>query len=57
MKNFKDILPGFFRASNMLCYTKLEKEIQLDEEKKANAVIITNGQFRFFGDNEQVEDI
>lgn len=55
-KSFKNLKPGIFRASNNLCYTKLEKEIQYDENEKANAVLITNGQFKFFDDSDTIED-
>lgn len=54
-KSFKDIAPGIFRARNGLCYTKLKSEVMFGEEK-ANAVIITNGQFKFFEEDDQVED-
>lgn len=53
---FKNIQPGIFRAKNNLCYTKLESEVLFGEEK-ANAVIITNGQFKFFQEDEQVDDL
>ena len=56
MKKFKDIAPGIFRAKNGLCYTKLEKEIQYSDEDKANAVLITNGQFKFFDETDSAED-
>ena len=56
-RKFKDISPGIFRAKNDLCYTKLEKEITLDVENKANAVIITNGQFKFFEETDTVDDL
>lgn len=52
---FKDMPPGIFRARNGLCYTKLESEVMFGEDK-ANAVIITNGQFKFFEENDQVDD-
>ena len=47
--------PGVFRARNGLCYTKLESEVMFGEEK-VNAVIITNGQFKFFEEDDQVDD-
>ena len=56
-RQFKDITPGIFRASNGLCYTKLEKEIAFDLEEKANAVIITNGQFKFFEETDSIDDL
>ena len=56
-KQFKDITPGIFRANNGLCYTKLEKEIAFDLENKANAVIITNGQFKFFEATDIIDDL
>lgn len=56
-RKFKDIAPGIFRAKNGLCYTKLEKEIAFDLEEKANAVIITNGQFKFFEDTDTIDDL
>ena len=52
---FKDMPPGIFRAKNGLCYTKLESEVMFGEEK-ANAVILTNGQFKFFEEDDQVDD-
>ena len=55
MVTFKDIEPGIFRAKNKLCYTKLEKEVPYDENEKANAVLISNGQFKFFDDTDTVE--
>lgn len=54
---FKDISPGIFRADNGLCYTKLEKEITIDSENKANAVVITNGQFKFFELTDIVDNL
>lgn len=56
-KQFKNLTPGIFRAKNGLCYTKLEKEIAFDLENKANAVIITNGQFKFFEETDTVDDL
>ena len=56
MKQFKDIAPGVFRAMNNLCYTKLEKEVQYSDTEPANAVLITNGQFKFFNETDTVED-
>ena len=56
-RKFKDITPGIFRAKNNLCYTKLEKEIAFDLENKANAVIITNGQFKYFEETDTVDDL
>lgn len=52
---FKDMPPSIFRARNGLCYTKLESEVMFGEDK-ANAVIITNGQFKFFEEDDQVDD-
>ena len=53
---FKEIDPGLFRAANGLCYTKLEQEVSFGEEK-ANAVIITNGQFKFFAEDEIIDNL
>ena len=55
-KPFKEIDPGIFRATNGLCYTKLEQEVLFGEEK-ANAVVITNGQFKFFDEDDSVDNL
>ena len=56
-KPFKDITPGIFRAKNGLCYTKLEKDVPYDENNRANAVVITNGQFKFFEETDIVDSL
>ena len=56
MVKFKDISPGYFRAKNMLCYVKLEKEISYGENDIANAVMITSGQLKHFEDTDLVEN-
>ena len=54
-REFRSIAAGIFRASNGLCYTKLESPVTCNNES-FNAVVITSGQLKNFEDTSIVED-